>query len=1070
MKWVKGLLLLLVSLIAPAAARAQSGRITGQVTDSSSGQPVQSATVTLVGTRYGVGTSTEGRFNMANIPVGSYTLRVQRIGYGARTRAVTVLDGQTATVNVAMFAQAAQLSAVVSVGYGTQERRDVTGSISTVTMDALEHTPITSVDQVLQGTSPGVMVITASSEPGGALSVRIRGTSSITGNAEPLYVIDGFPIENDPEGSSAGNGGRSRTTPSNPLVAINPTDIESISILKDASATAIYGSRGANGVVIITTRQGRGAKPTFSLDYSTGIASVAKKYVMLDAQEYMDYANTFGQNSSTPYTPFPTTLDASGTSVYGRVIASGIDTDWQNEIFRTGGTRNLQLSMRGASSTANVTRYAISGGYFNQDGIVLGSGLKRLTGRLNVDQSIGTRFEIGGTLTASQVRSKSTPTAGQQNANAGAVSAAIQYVPILPVYRADGTYSYINTDLNAYNTLLDAPATPNPVSLAKEVMDSLSDTRLLSNLFAQVQPIENLTVRSTYGIDYADRGRNTYYPRTTIRGQQAGGEAIRAGATTSSWVNENTVSYQRKFGETQDLNLLGGFTQQRSDLEGSGVSASNFVSDLTGYYNISAGAVQDIPTSRRTTQTLESWLGRVNYTLLDRYLFTGTFRADGSSRFAESHKWGSFPSAAFAWRASSEPFLENVKSLDELKFRLSYGLVGNPGIRPYQSLARLNNQGYSFGGTYTGGYSPSAVGNPDLRWESTRQTDFGVDVSLLDRFTITADYYAKTTSNLLLQVSLPFESGYQSALDNRGSVENRGFEFGLDARIKKATDNQSLGWRVNLNFATNRNKVLDLGSDINGNPLSYIEADLITTDYNLPGTRIMVGQPIGVFYGFKSLGVIRDADAAAAVTWKNFSNSAFKPGNMLIEDVDGDGVITLNDRTIIGDPTPNFTAGLTNDFSYGRFQLTALLQGSHGGEILNVNRIRTESSPRVNVSAERVFNAWSPSNPDGTFPAIGENPNQVGTNNFTDNLLEDGSYLRLRSVTLSWNLPENLAARSSLSGARLYLTGTNLITITNYSGFDPDVSGQSVGTTNRGIDIGAYPLARGLTFGINLNF
>jgi TonB-linked SusC/RagA family outer membrane protein len=1073
MKWAKVLLLLVAALVAPRAMQAQTGRITGTVTDSATGLPVQSATVLLVGTQTGAITTAEGRYLINNAPVGAQQVRVQRIGYAPRVQSAAVVEGQTATVNFLMPAQAARLTTVVSVGYGTQLARDVTGAVSTVTTEALQHTPIVSVDQLLQGTSPGVNVTTASNEPGGALSVRIRGTSSITGNPEPLYVIDGFPVESDAEGTSPGDGGRSRTTPTNPLVAINPSDIESISILKDASATAIYGSRGANGVVIITTRQGRGAKPTFTLDYSTGVSTVSKKYDLLNAAEYMDYANTFGQGSSTPFTPFPTTVPAgapAGTkSVYQQILDSGIDTDWQDQIFRTGGVRNLQLSMRGASTAVNVTRYAISGGLFDQDGIVLGSGLKRLSGRVNVNQSIGPRFEVGGSLTGSQVRNKSTPTSGQQNAGAGAVSAALQYVPILPVYRANGTYSYINPDLNAYNTLLDAPPTPNPVSLAQEVTDSLSDNRLLANLYAQAQLLDNLTFRTTYGTDYAARGRNTYYNRNTVSGALAGGQAYVGSTTTNTWVNENTLSYQRAFRGVHDLSLLGGFTQQRTDFTGLNLSASDFPSDVTLYNALQAGASQGVPSSRRNSRTLESWLGRVNYSLLDRYLLTVNYRADGSSAFAESHKWAGFPSAAFAWRMSSEPFMKRFDAIDELKLRASYGVVGNPGIRPYQSLTRLTSQGYSFGGQYTSGYAVAAVGNPDLRWETTKGSDFGIDIGLLDRFAITADYYAKQTTDLLLQVSLPFETGYQTALANRGSVENKGFEVGVDAQVIKPTAS-GFSWHANLNFAKNRTRVLDLGTNPDGSPIQFIEADLLTTDYNLPGTRIVVGQPIGVFYGFKSLGVLQDAAQAAAVTYTPFSGTAFKAGQTLIADVDGNGKIDLNDRTIIGDPTPDFTAGLTNDLRYGRFQFTALLQGSHGGKILNVNRIRTESSPRANISRERVVNAWSPTNPTGTEPAIGENPNQVGPNNFTDNLLEDGSYLRLRSATLSFALPDRITSRTSMSDARLYLTGTNLITWTHYSGFDPDVSGQSVGTTNRGIDIGAYPLARGVTVGLNLNF
>ena len=1064
MKWARSLLLAGASVVLASVAGAQTGRITGVVTDSASGQPVPSASVHVVGGTLGAVTNTEGRYTIGNVPVGTVQLRMQRLGYAPRTQSVSVVEGQAVVANFAVPAQATQLTAVVSVGYGTQQARDVTGAISTVTTDALQHTPIVSVDQVLQGTSPGVQVTTASSEPGGALSVRVRGTSSITGNAEPLYVIDGFPVENDPDASSAGNGGRSRTTPANPLVAINPSDIESISILKDASATAIYGARGANGVVIITTRQGKGDKPTFTMDYSVGASAVAKKYDLLDAAEYMDYANAFGQGSSTPFTPFP-------DNVKQQILDSGINTDWQDQIFRTGGTRNLQLSMRGAStsSSSNVTRYAISGGLFDQDGVVLGSGLKRLSGRVNVTQSIGSKFEVGGTLTGSQVRNKSTPTAGQQNAGAGAVSAAIQYVPILPVYRADGTFTYILPDLNAYSSALDAPATPNPVSLALDVTDSLNDNRVLSNLYAQATPIEGLTLKTTYGTDYATRGRNTYFDRNTVSGALAGGQAYVGANTTSSWLNENTATYQHRYAEKHDVTLLAGFTQQRTDFNGLNLSGSGFPSDVTLYNALQAAANPGVPQTRRWTKSLESFLGRVNYSLLDRYLLTMNYREDGGSVFAASHKWASFPSVALGWRLSSEPFMRSISAIDELKVRASYGVVGNPGIRPYQSLTRLNSQGYSFNNTYTLGYAASAVGNPDLRWETTRGTDLGVDLAFLERFTLTADYYAKRTNDLLLNVSLPFESGYQFRLENRGSVENKGIELGLDAQIIKPLAN-GFSWHANLNFARNRNKVLDLGTNPDGSAISFVEADLITTDYNLPGTRVVVGQPIGMFYGFQSLGVIRDSAAAAAVTWKNFNGSSYKPGNMLAADLDGDGVITLNDRTVIGDPTPDFTMGLTNDFRLGRLQFTTLLQGSHGGKILNVNRIRTESSPRSNVSRDRYYNAWTPSNPDATEPAIGENPNQVGPNNFTDNLLEDGSYLRLRSATLSYALPANIASRASISDARLYLTGTNLITWTNYSGFDPDVSSQSVGTTNRGIDIGAYPLARGVTIGLNVNF
>jgi TonB-linked SusC/RagA family outer membrane protein len=1049
--WAKRVCLAVALFFAVAGlAQAQTGRVAGTILDSATTQPVANAKITVVGTTIVTGTDTEGRFTLGAVPAGTHDIRIQRIGFAPITRTVVVGSGQTATLNVSMRSQAVQLNPVVSIGYGTQRLSDVTGAVSTVNTAVLEKTPIATIDQMLQGTSPGVQVTTASSEPGGAISIRIRGASSITGNSEPLYVIDGFPIENDITGSAVGNGGRDRTTPPNPLVTLNPSEIESISVLKDASATAIYGARGANGVVIITTKQGRGSKPQFTIESYTGASRLAKKYDLLDSQNFMLYANEYFKNSSPPFVPFPDTTMA-------RILESGVNTDWQDEIFRTGPVSNLQFSVRGATTTSQSTKYSLSLGRYLQDGIVVGSGLQRLSSRLNLTQDLG-RVQLSGSVSASQARSKSTPTAGQQNGNAGAISGALQYVPILPVFRPDGTYSLLGPDLNAYGNTLNAAPAPNPVSLAREVSDSLGDTRVLGNFAADIGLMTDLKFRVSLGGDYANRYRNTYYPRTTLRGSGVGGEAIRADGTTFSWINENTLTWDKRFG-SQAMTLLGGYSRQRTDAKGTNESNTNFVSDITSYFDIGSGTREGGPSvgSRQSSQTLESFLGRLNYSLLDRYLLTLTYRNDGSSRFASGKKRGGFPSAAFAWRASEESFIRSHPIIDELKLRVSIGTVGNPSIRPYQSLARLNDQAYSFNGTPTGGYYPTGLANPNLTWESTHQFDAGFDLGLARRMNLTVDYYKKKTTDLLLQIDLPLESGFESALANRGSVENKGVEIGLEADVLRGGSG-GLRWRTNVNFSKNRNKVLDLGGP------ERLFADLLTTDFNFPGTMIQVGQPIGVFYGYQALGVIRDSAAAAAVTYKNFSAASFKPGDMLIADLNGDGVINAGDRTNIGDPTPDFSYGFSNTFTWRRFELSGLLQGAHGGKILNVNRIRTEAEPRANISRDRWEGRWTPENPDAKYPRVGENPNTVGPNNFSSNLLEDGSYLRLRTITLSYGAP------AWLFGARLYVTGTNLVTWTDYSGFDPDVSGQSVGNTNRGIDIGAYPLAKTIIAGLNINY
>src|SRR5687768_15767132 len=497
MSWRRTSTLLFAVLCLPTLLLAQStATVTGVVTAADTKAPLPGVNVYVVGTSRSAITAAEGRYVVTGVEPGSRVVRAVSIGQATREVTLNLAAGQTTVANFEMIAEAVQLREIVAVGYGTQSRRDVAGAVSTVTTEALEKAPVASIDQVLQGTAPGVQVTTASNEPGGALSVRIRGMSSITGSGEPLYVIDGIPIENDIEGSAPGNGGRDRTTPPNPLSTLNPSDIESISILKDASSTAIYGARGANGVVIITTKQGRGSKPQFTFDYYTGYQNVAKKYDLLNTEEFIEYANTFTENSSAAYTAFDEDEIAA-------IRASGIDTDWQDQIFRTAGVQNFQLSVRGATNNASPTRYSISGGMFDQEGIVIGSGITRLSTRINLNQSVGSRFEFGGSLSAARARSKSVPTSGQQNSGAGAVSAAIQYVPILPVRREDGTYSYLNPDLNAYDNRLDGAPTPNPVSLAREVKDSLSDTRLLANAFGQVELIEGLEFRSSFGTDYA---------------------------------------------------------------------------------------------------------------------------------------------------------------------------------------------------------------------------------------------------------------------------------------------------------------------------------------------------------------------------------------------------------------------------------------------------------------------------------------------------------------------------------------------------------------------------------------
>jgi TonB-linked SusC/RagA family outer membrane protein len=1043
--------------VTPGCAHAQApGRIVGTVTEAASGRGVSDANVVIVGTRVGTRTDTAGAFSLNSVAPGRYALRVARIGFAAATDSVVVTSGQTATVNVQLRQVSVTLDQMVVVGYGTQRRSDLTGAVTSVT-PAVETTPINSLEQTLQGTAPGVQVTTASSAPGGAISIRIRGGSSVNGNNEPLYVIDGFPIENDPSNSDPTNAGRTNTAPSNPLATLNPSDIASIEILKDASATAIYGARGANGVVIITTKSGIGGTPRVTLDSYTGMQAVAKRYDLLDATQYAQFANEYAS--------------AIGVAApYADPSALGTGTDWQRQIFRSAPIRNLQLGVSGGGTGLNATHYALSGGVFDQQGVVDGSSFRRLSLRGNVDQAVGSRLKLGSNLLVSRINSAQVPTDGTFNGGAGAVGAALQYIPVMPVRKADGSYSLLQQDLpNELAPLGLGPANvPNPVSMAEDVTDNLGDTRMLANALGEYTILSGLTFRSTLGTDISNRTRDTYYPRTTLQGLTRNGQALRGSIYTTSWLNENTLNYDREIGNIQHVNAVAGYSRQALNSSRENITNSNFVSDITGYENIGAGSQAGGPSvgSGRTRWTLASYIGRINYTLLDRYLFTVTGREDGSSRFGENHRWGFFPSVAFGWRLSDEPFLRNVSQIQQLKLRASWGVAGNPSISPYQSLNRLAAQQYTFNGTIAPGYVASSLGNANLSWESTKQADLGADLGLWNgRLDLTADWYNKRTDDLLLGIDLPAESGYSTALVNAGAIQNRGFELSLTLRPLTGTTPASLNWTTTFNYARNRNRVLSLG-DVD----QIFAAQSIAPDLGTVGTLVQVGQPLGAFYGYKTSGIFRDsADVAAYTKTTRLSSGSISPGQIRIVDVNGDGVIDANDRTIIGDPNPHWTGGWQNTFLYRGFSLTALIDGTYGNKVLNLNLYRLYgASPSTNISVDRWNNRWTATNPDAKYPRINSTPVAIGAD-FTDAVLEDGSFTRLRTVTFSHEIPSKLF-RTNLNGGQVYVTGQNLYTWTKYSGFNPDVSSQGVGNLNRGIDLGSYPLSRTFIFGINLNY
>jgi TonB-linked SusC/RagA family outer membrane protein len=1058
MRWTATLLCLLALALSPLPSAAQGGgRIAGTVTESGAGRPLPNVTVTVAGTERRGTTGPDGRYTIADVPAGSHTLSATGMGFGTVTRTVTVAAGATTTVDVQLSAQAILLDEVVAVGYGTQRRGDLTGSVASVDMAAVEKMPVTTIDQMLQGTVPGVEVQTASSAPGGGISIRVRGGTSVSPgvSSEPLYVIDGFPVEVDYAGESPGAGGRSAaiTVAPNPLTSLNPRDIESIQILKDASALAIYGARAANGVVLITTKQGQAGAPRVSVEMFTGTQSVTRTYDLLSGPEYAEFVNEWAASQDLD----PLYADPSSVP----------STDWQSLIFRDAPLQSWQASVTGGTSGRNATRYAVSGGRYDQEGVVLGSAFERTSLRLNLNQEIGPRLRLGANGTASRVRTNFAPTdGGVGGSDASAVAAALQYLPTLPVRRENGTFTDMLTDApSALTGALTLQDIQNPVAVLTSMKDVLGDNRVLGNVFGEYDLVAGLTFRSSLGANIANRTRDTYWPRVTLRGEQTNGQAIRGRVESSSWLNENTLSFNRTLGDAHLVNAVVGFSRQVQETTRTSMTNENFLSDDLGYHDIGAGNREGGPlvTSGETRATLASYLGRVNYNLLGRYLFTLTGRYDGSSRFGPDRKWGFFPSAAFAWRLSQEPFMRDVSALDELKLRFAYGATGNAAVSPYQSLAVLDPRNTSFGGTTVTGYRQTALANRELGWETTYQFDAGVDVGLWGWATLTADYYNRRTEDLLFPVQLPLETGFREVWQNAGTVRNRGVELALGVAALRGDGNGTARWSNSFNYARNRNLVLDLGG------LDVLRVRGISTNFNFPGTDIRVGYPIGVFYGYRTDGMFRDSAQAAGYA-AHLPDRAFQPGDARVVDMNGDSLINELDRTVIGDPNPDYTLGWNSTLGWRGFELSTFLHGSFGGDVLNLNLIRVEGgSPTTNVTRERFYGRWTPENPDAEYPRIGANTGSIGSN-YVDTMLEDASYLRLSNVTLSYSLPERFIGRRGLRETRVYVTGANLHTWTKYSGYNPDVSSMGVGNVNRGVDVGAYPLARTLTIGINVGY
>jgi TonB-linked SusC/RagA family outer membrane protein len=1029
-----------------ATVAPQAVPVSGRVTDAK-GEALPGVTVLVKGTTTGTSTGADGSFSLS-VPENS-TLVFSSIGFKNQELTIT---GATSTIAIRMSDDAQSLNEVVVVGYGTQTRQDLSTSVASVGSAALARQPVAGFDQALQGQAPGVQVTAPSGAPGAGINVRVRGNASLSLNGSPLYVIDGVPVLPDYQQEiSVGN------QRLNPLNTINPNDIESIDVLKDGAAAAIYGVRAANGVVVITTKRGKVGQAQVGLSIYYGKQYLRKKLDVLNsaqfAQQYNETVANFNAQQSDPANiqaiPFPS----------GKPLPP-YDTDWQDEVYRPASLQNYQLNISGGTEK---TRYYIAGGYFNQQGISQNSGFDRFNFKINLEQTVSDRFRLGTNLNLSRTHNNGSVRSELALGNSGTVLGALSQIPTVPVRNADGTYG-----VNPLNQ------SDNPVGDLLETSNQAIVYQAIGNVFGEFDILKNLRVRSSLGLDFRTQTENQFisrnYPGTTNADASTRGSARTATNQQVIWLLENTLTYNPTLGDRHHLTLLAGQSMQASNRFTSGAETRGFVSNAVPYLNFGASVV-GIPGSYNDEWALLSYFARANYDFDGKYLFSASLRADGTSRFTDKYRFGYFPAVSAAWRVSKESFFPQTAAISDLKLRASFGANGNQEIYAYQRFSRYSGgSNYQGGGTsIVGGVTQTDIGNNDLRWETTYQYNGGLDLSLLDnRLTFTFDIYNKQTKDLLLAVPIPASAGLPPApglptatvTQNIGKIQNRGIEIGLVTTNVQAKDN-GFGWTTNFNVSGNRNKILDLGQQVNEQGASVARSIPYTNSIS------QVGQPLGAFFGYTTQGIVQsDAEGQKLPTQNGGKPHA---GDIRFADLNGDGVVNDQDRSIIGNPNPKLFAGVTNNFSYKGVELSVFFQGSFGNDIYNQTRQIIESQSDPLNQSTRVLNHWTPTNTNTDIPRpVRNDPN--GNNRVSNRWVEDGSYVRLKNLTLAYNFPTTLTKHAAIQNLRLYVTGQNLITWTNYLGYDPEVSADPFSSTSFGRDYGVYPQSRTYTIGLNANF
>ncbi|GAA3576645.1 TonB-dependent receptor [Snuella lapsa] len=1055
MKQIKFLLILFLT---PVVLLAQQ-TVKGTVTDDQN-LPLPGASIIIKGTTKGAVTDFDGTFTI-DVDATPAVLKVSFLGFV--TQEITITN-QT-TVNIVLESDQETLDEVVVIGYGSVNKKDLTGAVTSIKPTAEVAEQSNGIENLIRGRAAGVQVSANGSEPGASVSIKIRGTSSLTGNSEPLYVVDGIIMDTATEdtdnpisGYASQQGG---------ISGVNPQDIESVEVLKDASATAIYGSRAANGVIIITTKKGKTGKAKFNFTSSVSTGSVVRDIDVLDTESYANYQNdvreTLGQEPRYTINPNGTIFTTGDTPTQIEGIHWGEDT-YRNPI-----TKRNRLSISGGGDKGN---YYISGGMLSNQGSFPNALAKSIDFNLNVNQDLTDRITLTTKIATTYTElnsSKGTDENGSTNTSM--VRQVLLAAPIL-------NFSDNNLDNGDVEDLLDGPR-----AWASDYDDDATEIRLLGSLNLDYKISKSLTYRFRFGGDYRKKERSFWYGTALFKGAAPNGIAGIGTLNRFRYNIDNTLMYRKTFNKNHKVNATVGYLIDKTSIQKTRYSASDFADKSLRADGISFAGVNTPLILDSEYPTILSYIGRLNYTLFNRYLFTGTFRADGSSKFAEGNRWGYFPAFSFAWQAINEPFLRNQKTISNLKLRLGYGEVGNQNIPSYSFLTPFGRTEEALADADGNGsliaVVPQNLANPDLVWESAVQYNAGLDFGFFnERLTGTVDTYLKTSSDLLLRVPVGPTSGFSFITANQGDIENRGVEVSLSGDIIR---NANTKWNIFGNISLNKSKVVTIGTP----PQSYgALGDVVAfvgnnvsggTHFKQPANIFIEGEEIGLFYGLETRGIIRsDADLTNTPNGEplKYGGTDLRVGDVYFVDQNGDGDITDADKTIIGNPNPDFTYAFGSSFEYKNLSLSFLFNGVYGNNIANANLFELGYANHLtkNVQAIAYTDVFDPvTNPNGNYPYVGVGGLGVNyTTDFNDRMVEDGSFLRLSYVTLGYNIP--VKDISFIDSMKLTVSGQNLWLLTDYSGFDPEVNSFAYDPLRVGIDSGSFPNQRTFTVGLNVTF